>query len=78
MVFILYLEPESGMNLLEAIFSFLFGDGDPNWNLEQRRIRAIASLIRHNNYVVVAEQVRPYLDEFLLNNTAEYSMDEVR
>jgi len=61
------------MNFFEVIFSFLFGDGDPNNNLEQRRVRAIASLIRHNNGVVIAEQVRPYLDEELLRTNSNGS-----
>ena len=30
------------MSFLEAVFSFLFGDGDPNEGLEARRTRAIA------------------------------------
>ena len=30
------------MNVLEAIFSFLFGDGNPNFDLEERRWRKLA------------------------------------
>ncbi len=33
---------EPRMSFLEAVFSFLFGDGDPNEGLEARRTRAIA------------------------------------
>ncbi len=51
------------MNFLESVFSFLFGDGDPNANLEERRWREIASMIRSHNGVVIAEQIAPYLDE---------------
>jgi hypothetical protein len=35
----------SGMSFLEAVFSFLFGDGDPNAGLEARRTRAIAQAV---------------------------------
>ncbi|MCS6791431.1 MAG: hypothetical protein NZ660_02170 [Oscillatoriaceae bacterium SKYG93] len=52
----------SQMSFLEAVFSFLFGDGDPNWNLEERRWQAIAAIIRKNKGAVVAEQIAPYLD----------------
>jgi hypothetical protein len=50
------------MNFLEAIFSFLFGDGDPNYNLEERRWKAITTVIRNNKGSIIAEQVAPYLD----------------
>lgn len=50
-------------NFLEAVFSFLFGDGNPNANLEERRWKTIATLIRNNQGAVIAEQVAPYLDE---------------
>ena len=39
-------------------------DLNPNWNLEERRWRAIASLIRRQDGVIVVEQLMPYLDEF--------------
>jgi hypothetical protein len=64
------LEPEAKeMGFLESVFSFLFGDGDPNADLEERRWRAIAQVIRQNGGVVAAEQITPYLDE--LGNTSE-------
>ncbi len=53
----------SQMHFLEAVFSFLFGDGNPNWNLEERRWQAIAAIIRNNKGAVVAEQIAPYLDD---------------
>lgn len=52
----------SDMNFLEAVFSFLFGDGNPNANLEERRWQDIATVIRNNKGAVVAEQIAPYLD----------------
>ncbi len=51
------------LNFLEAIFSFLFGDGDPNADLEDRRWRTIGNIIRNNGGAIVAEQVVPYLDD---------------
>jgi hypothetical protein len=51
------------MGFLEGVFSFLFGDGNPNSNLEERRWRAIAAVIRNNQGVVTAEQITPYLDD---------------
>jgi hypothetical protein len=50
------------MNFLEAIFSFLFGDGNPNADLEERRWQTIGSMIRNQGGAVVAEQLLPYLD----------------
>lgn len=50
------------MNFLESVFSFLFGDGNPNADLEERRWQAIATVIRNNRGAVAAEQVAPYLD----------------
>jgi hypothetical protein len=61
-------EPEQ-MGFLESVFSFLFGDGDPNADLEERRWRAIAQVIRQNGGVVAAEQITPYLDD--IGSTSE-------
>lgn len=65
-----YYEPQklrgrdpNEMNFLESVFSFLFGDGNPNADLDERRWREIASMIRSHNGVVIAEQIAPYLDE---------------
>ena len=46
----------------EAIFSFVFGDGNPNRNLEERRWQSIGNVIYNAKGAVVAEQVMPYLD----------------
>ncbi len=54
--------PKREMNFLESIFSFLFGDGNPNAELEERRWRAIGTVIRNSGGAVVAEQIAPYLD----------------
>ncbi|MCF2144994.1 hypothetical protein IQ276_000690 [Desmonostoc muscorum LEGE 12446] len=54
---------QSDLNFFEAVFSFLFGDGNPNANLEERRWQEIATVIRSNGGAVVAEQISPYLDD---------------
>jgi hypothetical protein len=53
---------EAPLGFLEAIFSILFGDGNPNADLEERRWRWIAALIRSQKGVLIAEQLSPYLD----------------
>lgn len=62
----------SEMNFLEAVFSFLFGDGDPNANLEEKRWQAIASTIRQHKGAVIAEQITPYLDELGTGYARDY------
>ncbi|PSN16252.1 hypothetical protein C7293_03325 [filamentous cyanobacterium CCT1] len=54
---------KSEMNFLEAVFSFLFGDGDPNADLSDRRWQSIAQVIQANGGAVVAEQIMPFLDD---------------
>lgn len=51
------------MNFLEAIFSFLFGEGNPNADLENRRWQEIGTVIRNSGGAVAAEQIAPYLDD---------------
>lgn len=65
-------EPEESMNFLEAIFSFLFGDGNPNADLEERRWQTIGTVIRNNGGAVVAEQIAPYLDDLGSTSEQEY------
>lgn len=50
------------LNFFEAVFSFLFGDGDPNAHLEERRWRIVGNVITNQGGAIVAEQVAPYLD----------------
>jgi hypothetical protein len=57
-----WFEPPPRMSLPEAIFSFVFGDGDPNSALPAARVRAMANVIRRNGGAVVAEQLAPFLD----------------
>ncbi|MCV3215220.1 hypothetical protein OGM63_17155 [Plectonema radiosum NIES-515] len=63
---------KSELNFFEAVFSFLFGDGNPNTKLDQRRWREIASVIRNNRGAVVAEQISPYLDNIGEKYQQEY------
>ncbi len=62
----------SEMNFFEAVFSFLFGDGDPNANLEERRWSEIGAVISNNQGAVVAEQIAPYLDDIGEKYQQEY------
>lgn len=65
-------EIESGgssrLNFLESIYSFLFGDGNPNKDLEEKRWQYIAAVIRNNNGAIIAEQIAPYLDNIDISN----------
>jgi hypothetical protein len=63
---------KSDLNFFEAVFSFLFGDGNPNANLEERRWQEIATVIRSNRGAVVAEQISPYLDHIGEEYRKEY------
>ncbi|BBA79331.1 hypothetical protein RGRSB_0797 [cyanobacterium endosymbiont of Rhopalodia gibberula] len=54
---------ESNLSFLEAIFSFLFGEGNPNNDLEKYRWQEIGSVIRNNQGAIIAQQVLPYLDK---------------
>ncbi len=60
------------MNFLEAVFSFLFGDGNPNYNLEDRKWSNIAATIRNNKGAIAAEQIAPYLDNLGQGYAIEY------
>lgn len=59
---------KSDLNFLESIYSFLFGDGNPNPNLEERRWQEIAAVIQNNQGAVIAEQIAPYLDNINIYN----------
>eukprot|EP00246_Nothoceros_aenigmaticus_P013444 TRINITY_DN4633_c0_g1_i1.p1 TRINITY_DN4633_c0_g1~~TRINITY_DN4633_c0_g1_i1.p1 ORF type:complete len:558 (+),score=88.19 TRINITY_DN4633_c0_g1_i1:373-2046(+) len=52
----------TGLNFFESVFSFVFGDEDPNEGLEDRRWKAIGQLITSKGGVVTAEELAPYLD----------------
>jgi hypothetical protein len=59
------------MGFLESVFSYIFGDGDPNAELEERRLALAASVIRANGGAVTAEQLAPFTDEAPLPADAE-------
>lgn len=61
------------LSFLEAVYSFVFGDGDPNLNLEERRWRSVASVIRANLGAVTAEQLAPFLDPPLASTVGDDS-----
>ncbi len=60
------------LNFLEAVFSVLFGDGNPNVDLEQRRWRYIGNLIHRQQGVAIGEQIAPYLDDLGHGYDLEY------
>lgn len=51
------------MGFLESIFSYLFGDGNPNAGIEETRLAFAAAVIRENKGAVTAEQLAPYCDD---------------
>ncbi|GLT94702.1 hypothetical protein SLE2022_124310 [Rubroshorea leprosula] len=55
-------EDDGKMNFIESVFSFVFGDGDPNQEIEEERWKLIGQYIASNGGVVTAEELAPYLD----------------
>lgn len=60
------------LNFLESVFSFLFGDGNPNAKIEDRRWQVIGNVIRNQQGAVTAEQIAPYLDDLGTGYALEY------
>ncbi len=60
------------LNFLEAVFSVIFGDGNPNEDLERRRWNYIGNLIHRQQGVAIAEQIAPYLDNLGQGFDREY------
>ncbi len=54
--------PPNRVAFLESVYSILFGDGDPNQDLDQKRWQRIGSFLRHRGGVVIAEDLAPLLD----------------
>lgn len=67
-----YRNPED-MGFLESIYSYLFGDGNPNAGLEERRLALAASVIRQSKGAVTAEQLAPFCDDAPYPSTVEDS-----
>lgn len=57
---------ENKLNFLEAVYSFLFGDGNPNADLDEKRWQDIAAVIRNHQGAVTAEQIAPYFDDLTM------------
>jgi hypothetical protein len=55
-------DPEE-MGFLESVFSYVFGDGDPNGDVEERRLALVGEMIRKNGGAVTAEQLAPFCDD---------------
>ncbi|MFQ6641455.1 hypothetical protein Gotur_016680 [Gossypium turneri] len=55
-------DDDERMNFIESVFSFVFGDGDPNQGIEEERWKLIGQYITSNGGVVTAEELAPYLD----------------
>lgn len=60
-------------NFIESVFSFVFGDGDPNQGIEEERWKLIGQYISSNGGVVAAEELAPYLD---IDSTERIKDDE--
>lgn len=56
-------------NFLFNVFSFLFGDGNPNRHLDERKWQMIAEVIHNNGGVLTAEQLAPYTGADPSNDT---------
>lgn len=54
------IKQQKKSNFLLNCFSFLFGDGNPNEGLEEKRWQLIASVIKKHDNVMTAEQLAPY------------------
>ncbi|KAL7540748.1 hypothetical protein ACHAXR_012987 [Thalassiosira sp. AJA248-18] len=70
-------DPEE-MGFLESVFSYVFGDGNPNGDVEERRIALVAEMIRQNGGAVTAEQLAPFCDDAPMPLTAEGKLGEER
>ena len=50
------------MGFLESVFSYIFGDGNPNQQIEQKRLKLASQYIRSRNGAVTAEELAPFCD----------------
>jgi hypothetical protein len=66
----------SKMGFLESVFSYIFGDGNPNQDIEEKRLGLAAQMIRGNNGAVTAEQLAPYCDAPKPDEMASSYVDE--
>ncbi|GMH32388.1 hypothetical protein BSKO_00222 [Bryopsis sp. KO-2023] len=61
------------MGFMQAVYSVVFGDGNPNSEFEEERWNLIGKYIQSRGGVVVGEELAPYLDPPKSNNV--YDMD---
>ena len=59
------------MGFLESVFSYIFGDGNPNVGIEEKRLQLASKVIRDNNGAVTAEQLAPFCDDMPLPTSEE-------
>ncbi|CAJ1355174.1 unnamed protein product [Effrenium voratum] len=70
-------EPEPPeMGFLESVYSFVFGDGDPNTGREEQQLAAVAAWARRNDGVLTAEQLAPLLDPPEYPSGSSYNVNE--
>lgn len=55
-------EEQERSGIFEGIYSYIFGDGDPNRTVEAARLREASKVIRQNDGAVTAEQLAPFCD----------------
>lgn len=70
-----YRDPAE-MGFLESVFSYVFGDGDPNGDVEERRLALVAEMIRSHGGAVTAEQLAPFCDDIPMPNIADGKLGE--
>jgi hypothetical protein len=72
-------DPED-LGFFESVYSYVFGDGNPNVRLEEERLQLAAQMIRNNQGAVTAEQLAPYCDPVITPEQAASAnyVDEVR
>ncbi|KAK3024773.1 hypothetical protein RJ639_044934 [Escallonia herrerae] len=63
---------DDGNNFIESVFSFVFGDGDPNQGAEEERWKLLGQYIASNGGVTTAEELAPYLDVGTTENDESY------
>lgn len=50
------------IGFITRFYSFVFGDGNPNFDMEKKQLQKAISVIRENKGVICAEQLAPYLN----------------
>lgn len=55
-------DPEE-MGFLESVFSYIFGDGNPNADIDTKRLQLASNYIRDKNGAVTCEELAPFCDD---------------